>query len=114
MPLTASGDSWSGGVPALAPTTFGAGSGLSPPLRSGQIESSIIPSPRPRSPPTRQPPDPRRDQSHRIPGRVTKVEGLAPSRPRDFFFDADAVAVQELPPAVEGFGLNAQGEMAWP
>jgi hypothetical protein len=23
------------------------------------------------------------------------------------------VAVQELPPSVEGFGLNAQGEVAW-
>src|SRR5437667_110891 len=42
MPFTASGDSWSGRVPALATTTFGAGSGLLPPLLSGQMESSII------------------------------------------------------------------------
>jgi hypothetical protein len=28
--------------------------------------------------------------------------------------DGDAVAVQELPPGIEGFGFNAQGEMAWP
>src|SRR5262249_21382168 len=69
---------------------------------------------RPRSPPARQAPHPRRDQFHRISGGVTKVQGLAPSRPLHFFFDADAVAVQVLAPAVEGFGLNAQGEMAWP
>src|SRR5262249_28149103 len=37
MPLMASGANCSGGVSALATTTFGAGSGLSPPLLSGQI-----------------------------------------------------------------------------
>src|SRR5262249_1076966 len=46
MPLTASGDSWSGGVPDLATTTFGSGSGLLLPLLSGQMESSITLSPR--------------------------------------------------------------------
>jgi hypothetical protein len=58
------------------------------------------------------PPHPRRDQFHRIPGRVTKVEGLPASRPLDFFFDADAVALQELPPGVKGLGFDSQGEMA--
>src|SRR5262249_25364272 len=47
MPLTASGDSFSSAVPALATTTFGAGSGLLLPLLSGQMELSIISSPRP-------------------------------------------------------------------
>src|SRR5262249_25153434 len=49
MPFTASGDSWSGGVPALATTTFGAGNGLLLPLLSGQMKSSIILTPRLRS-----------------------------------------------------------------
>jgi hypothetical protein len=66
------------------------------------------------SPPTRQSPHPRRDQFHRIPGRVTKVNGSTPSWPLDLFFDGDGVAVQVLPPGVEGFCFNSQGEMAWP
>src|ERR1700741_4935215 len=65
-------------------------------------------------PPTWQSPHPWRHQFHRVTGRVTKVKGLTPSRPLNFFFDGDAVAVQELPPGVEGFGFNSQGEMAWP
>jgi hypothetical protein len=40
--FTASGGSSSSGVPALATTTFGAGSGSLPPLLSGQMELSII------------------------------------------------------------------------
>src|SRR5262245_32197193 len=42
MPLTASGDSCSGGVPALATTTFGSGSGLLPPLRLGQCVGPVV------------------------------------------------------------------------
>jgi hypothetical protein len=40
--------------------------------------------------------------------------GLTPSRPFDLFFNGNAVAVQELPPSVEFFGLNTQSEMARP
>src|ERR1700682_2221116 len=66
------------------------------------------------SPPARQPPQPRRDQFHRIPGGVTKVKGFAAFRPLDFFFNDNSVVLQECPPGVERFGLNAQGEMARP
>src|SRR6516162_2385996 len=50
--------------------------------------------------------------STEFPAGGTKVEGLAAPRPLDFFLDGDAVAVQELPPGVEGFCLDSQGEMA--
>src|SRR5262249_41061855 len=66
------------------------------------------------SPPARQPPHAGRDQFHRIPGRVTKVKGLAPSRPLNLFSNADPVALQELPPGVECLGINPQGEVARP
>src|SRR5947208_3257144 len=65
-------------------------------------------------PPTRQSPYPSRHQFHRIPGRVTKVNGLAAFGPLDLFFNRDAVALQKLPPGVEYFSFDAQGEMARP
>src|SRR5262249_19544300 len=67
-----------------------------------------------RSPPAGQSPSSTRDQFHRVSGWVTKVKGPPSSRPVDFFLNGDAVALQELPPGVEGPGPDPQGEMACP
>src|SRR5262245_13770392 len=52
--------------------------------------------------------------STEFPAGSRKYSDVPPSGHSPSFLDADAVALQVLPPGVEGIGLNAQGEMAWP
>src|SRR5207248_11658178 len=70
----------------------GAGSGrlvalgvLRPAGRADEVRHS--------SPPARQSPHPRNNQFHQVPGGVTKVKGLAASRPFAFVLVVDVVTV---------------------
>src|SRR4051812_20029594 len=70
--------------------------------------------PRSPSPPARQPPQTRCDQFDRVARRVPEVQGPPAPGPPHLLLHGNPLGFESSPPAVEGLGLHAGGEVARP
>src|SRR3954454_18980258 len=62
-------------------------------------------------PPRWQPPEPRRDQLHRVARRVAEIERVAAPRPGGLLLDQDPAGGEIGPPGVQVVGRDPEGEV---